>query len=144
MIAMVVASAIAAVSTPAADSSTKPADQPTRYCREMGNASSRLYSIKVCKTRAQWRRWEACHSSVTRYCTPRKRSLAAASLGRQTAYPLNENSRIVCRLVKQTGTRIVTHELCLPKREWERMWVETSEGLRERQGDHSTLPRSVR
>lgn len=116
----------------------------TRYCREMGNASSRLYAVKLCKTRDGWRRWEACHSSVTRYCTPQDKALSTASVGGKTPFALSEDSRIICRPLRETGTRIVIHDVCLPKREWERMWVESSEGLRERQGDHSKLNRGVR
>lgn len=115
-----------------------------RICREMGNASSRLYAIKVCKTRAGWRRWEACHSSVTRYCTPQDKALSKASVGEKTPFALSEDNRIICRPMRETGTRIVIHDVCLPKREWERMWVESSEGLRDRQGDHSTLNRGAR
>ena len=143
MSVFLLASLLAATAEPP-QAVAKPVKQPTRFCREMFKSSSRVHSVKVCKTSAEWRRWQACHGSVTRYCTPKKRDpLAGATLGRQTAYPLNEDSRIVCRLVKETGTRIVQHELCLPKREWERMWVETAEGLRKRQ-EHSTLPKGIK
>jgi hypothetical protein len=128
-------------SGPVVPESATPKKAETKYCREMGNASSRLYAVKVCKTRAQWRRWENCHGSSTRYCTPKKKAVQTAALGRETAFPLNENSRIVCREVKETGTRIVVQQTCLPKREWDRMWIENSEGLRDLQGDHSKLNR---
>lgn len=144
MIATIIAGLTVLADAPASAGAPPQRTQPTKYCREVNNASSRLYSVKVCRTRAEWRRWEACHGSVTRYCTPKKVTATASSLGRQTAFPLNENSRIICRPLKVTGTRIVTQEVCLPKREWDRMWVETSEALRERQGDHSTLPRGSR
>ena len=130
--------ALAAAAPPETDASSL-ANQPTRYCREMNNASSRLYAVKVCRTRAEWRRWEACHGSVTRYCTPRKKTpIDTASLGRETAFPLNDDSRLICRDLKETGTRIIVHEICLPKREWERMWTDTSEAVRKLQGDFST------
>lgn len=132
--------ALSPAATPAAAAVTPKSE--TRFCREMFKSSSRVHSVKVCKTRLEWRRWEACHASVTRYCTPRNKRLAASQVGRETPFPLNDDSRIICRLVKETGTRIVTQELCLPKREWDRMWVETSEGLRKIQGQHSTMTRS--
>ena len=120
-----------------------PLKQPTRFCREMFKSSSRVHSVKICKTSAEWRRWQACHASVTRYCTPRRRDpLAGATLGRETAFPLNEDSRIICRTVKVTGSRLEERQACLPKREWDRMFAETSEGLRDRQGDFSTLDRN--
>lgn len=117
-------------------------NEPTRYCREVNNASSRLYAVKVCRTRAEWRRWEACHGSVTRYCTPKRKDplVETASLGRETAFPLNDDSRIICRPLKVTGTRIVTQETCMPKREWDRMWTDTSEAVRKLQADFSTRP----
>ena len=138
MLALVLASMAAPAGGIAPSQASAPAKEPTRYCREMSNASSRLYAVKVCKTRAQWRRWETCHGSVTRYCSPKKR---VASLGRPTAFPLNEDSRIICRMLAVTGTRIRKAEACLPKREWDRMWRESSEGMLERQLEHSTLNR---
>jgi hypothetical protein len=143
MLAILFVATLSVVSPTDAPPVAPAAKEPTKFCREMNNASSRLYSVKVCKTRAQWRRWENCHSSVTRYCTPASRKLAASALGRQTAFPLNENSRIICRWLSVTGTRIKQVETCLPKREWDRMWVENSEGLLKRQGEHSTLARGV-
>ena len=143
MLALLMTSIAVASSTPAAEAATLK-DQPTRYCREVNNASSRLYAVKVCRTRAEWRRWEACHGSVTRYCTPKKKDpiVETASLGRETAFPLNDDSRIICRPLKETGTRIVVHHTCLPKREWDRMWTDTSEAVRKLQGDFSTRPPS--
>jgi hypothetical protein len=137
---LLVMSSIAVASSVSAQPATPTLKgEPTRICREMNNASSRLYATKVCRTRAEWRRWEACHGSVTRYCTPKKKtSVEVASLGRETAFPLNEDSRIICRPLKETGTRIVVHETCLPKREWDRMWTDTSEAVRKLQGDFST------
>ena len=139
MLALVMSSIAVASSVSAQPATPTLKGEPTRICREMNNASSRLYATKVCRTRAEWRRWEACHGSVTRYCTPKKKtSVEVASLGRETAFPLNEDSRIICRPLKETGTRIVVHETCLPKREWDRMWTDTSEAVRKLQGDFST------
>lgn len=139
MLVLVMSSIAVASSVSAQPATPSLKGEPTRICREMNNASSRLYATKVCRTRAEWRRWEACHGSVTRYCTPKKKtSVEVASLGRETAFPLNEDSRIICRPLKETGTRIVVHETCLPKREWDRMWTDTSEAVRKLQGDFST------
>ena len=116
----------AAASDPATSVAVAPKKEPTRICREMINSSSRLHSYKVCRTRAQWRRWQACHGSVTRYCTPQL-AAASARLGRQTAFPLNENSRMICRMVTETGSRLGNQRICLPRREWDRMWRENAE-----------------
>lgn len=141
MFAFVMSSIAVASSVSAQPEAKDLKKEPTRICREMNNASSRLYAMKVCRTRAEWRRWEACHGSVTRYCTPRKKTPAnLASLGRETAFPLNEDSRILCRDLKETGTRIIVHQICLPKREWDRMWTDTSEAVRKLQGEFSTRP----
>ena len=143
MLTYVMVSLAAAASGPASTIDPALKKEPTRICREMNNASSRLYSSKVCRTRAEWRRWEACHGSVTRYCTPTKRmTVETASLGRETAYPLNEDSRMICKDLKETGTRIIVHHTCMPKREWDRMWADNSEGVRKLQGDFSTRPPS--
>jgi hypothetical protein len=138
MLALVMSSLAVASSVTAQPVPPDLKDEPTRICREMNNASSRLYAMKVCRTRAEWRRWEACHGSVTRYCAPKKAVVETASLGRETAFPLNDDSRILCRDLKETGTRIIVHQICLPKREWDRMWTDTSEAVRKLQGDFST------
>ena len=139
MLALVMSSLAVASSVTAQPVPPDLKDEPTRICREMNNASSRLYAMKVCRTRAEWRRWEACHGSVTRYCAPKKKAVVeTASLGRETAFPLNDDSRILCRDLKETGTRIIVHQICLPKREWDRMWTDTSEAVRKLQGDFST------
>jgi hypothetical protein len=141
MIALLISMAAANEPIPATTPTAR--KEPTRYCREMINASSRLHSVKVCRTRAEWRRWEACHGSVTRYCTPKKYGPATlASLGRGTAFALGDDSRIVCRMVFATGSRIAKEQLCLPKREWERLWKESAEGTLKLQ-DRSTRGRGV-
>lgn len=140
MFTLLLASAVATSSATATATSSASEKQPTRYCREMFKTSSRIHSLKVCKTRAEWRRWEACHGSVTRYCTPKRKTLAAANVGRETAFPLNEDSRIVCRMLAVTGTRLLEVQACLPKREWERMWKESAAATHKMQ-DFSTRPR---
>jgi len=59
--------------------------------------------------------------------------------GRETAFPLNEDSRIICRKLSVTGTRLKSESVCLAKREWDRMWKESAEGTLELQ-DQSTRP----
>lgn len=104
-----------------------PPKSESKSCRDMILSSSRLGITKVCKTRAGWRRFDACHSSVTRYCSPKKRAATYASL---KADPRNLASaakhpaslKVVCKNVKQTGTRVgYDHRVCMPQREWDRM-----------------------
>ena len=111
---------------------------PTRYCREMGSAASRNQAIVICRTRAQWQRREAC-VGATRYCAATKR-VASAEVGRETAFPLNEDSRIICRRLRVTGTRLISQKACLPQREWERMWKDSAEAALKMQ-DQSTRVR---
>lgn len=135
MLAMIMASMMVAASDPAPVQATSLEGQPTRHCREMGGAASRSQAVLICRTRAQWRRAEAC-SGPTRYC-PRK--TAAALTGPETAFPMNEDSRIVCRRLRVTGTRLTTQQVCLPQREWERMWKDSAAAMLKLQ-DHSTRP----
>ena len=111
------------------------AGAPTRYCREIGSAASRSQAVRVCRTRAQWNRIESCNGA-TRFCPSTKR-LASLGTGRETPFALNEDSRIVCRNLKVTGTRLSTQKTCLPQREWERMWKDSAEAMLEWQ-DQST------
>jgi hypothetical protein len=49
----------------------------------------------------------------------------ATSLTAQAATPAQrppEDMRIVCRTLQGTGSRLNTERVCLPKREWQRMW----------------------
>ena len=124
---------VVAVDQPAPAEAASLAGAPTRHCREIGSAASRSQAVMICRTRAQWQRIESCNSA-TRFCPSTKR---LASLGRETAFPLNENSRIVCRYLRLTGTRLSTQKTCLPQREWERMWKDSAETMRDMQ-DQST------
>ncbi|WP_118856997.1 hypothetical protein [Sphingomonas mesophila] len=135
MLDLILASLMSAAVSPAAPAAANPAapaKSETRYCREMGNASSRMYAIKICKTRAGWKRYDACNSSVTRYCTPRNK-------GRATAFAMNDDSRIICRTVSVTGTRLKQQQACLPKREWDRMFQEANASVFKRIMEHSTM-----
>jgi len=102
----------------------------------MGSAASRNQAIRVCRTRAQWLRMKACNDSTT-YCAP-KTKLASAALGRETAFPLNEDSRIICRRMSVTGTRLTSQRTCLPQREWQRMWDESRGTMSALQDGNST------
>ena len=108
--------------------------QPTRHCRELGSAASRSQAIYICRTKTQWAKAEAC-SGPTRYCTPKER-LAL----RDTAFPLNEASRILCKKTMVTGSRLAKVELCLPQREWDRMHTNSREEVRDLQDLYSKQP----
>ena len=136
----VVASAVVPSSNSAHREAASLKGAPTRYCREIGSAASRNQAIRICRTRAQWQRRETCNGA-TRYCAPMKR-LASVDLGRETAFPLNEDSRIICRRLKVTGTRLTSQKACLPQREWERMWKDSAEAALKLQ-DKSTRVQGV-
>jgi len=103
-----------------------PVIKQTRTCREMLVSSSRLGAMKVCKTRAQWARWERCHSA-TRYCAPVKSNAV-----------LRNNDDIVCKYLTVTGSRIEQEKICATRRQWELTELETQEAVRDRQ-NRSTL-----
>ena len=109
---------------------------PTRYCREIGSAASSNQAIVICRTRAQWQRREAC-VGATRYCVPTKR-VASVAVGPDTAFPLNEDSRIICRRLAVTGTRLTSQNTCLPQRDWQRMWDESRSTMSTLQDRNST------
>ena len=95
-----------------------------KTCRDMLMSSSKLGAIKVCKTRAQWQRWERCHSA-TRYCAPpREQTVTVASL---------PNDKLVCKYLKETGSRIDQQKICATKRQWELTELEAQELIRKRQ-----------
>ena len=129
MVAFVLASMMAASTTPAPFVEAPKYRGPTLQCREMGSAASRSQAIVVCRTKAQWQRAETCQGA-TRYCAPKKR---------ETAFTMNEDSRVVCRRLKVTGTRLSYQQTCLPQREWERMWKDSAAAALKMQ-DHSTRP----
>ena len=136
MLMFVMASMMVAASDSAPQQAASLEGVPTKYCREMGSAASRNQAIKVCRTRAQWLRIQTCNDSTT-YCAPAKK-LASAATGRETAFPLNEDSRIICRRVTVTGTRLTSQRTCLPQREWQRMWDESRGTMSTLQDRHST------
>ena len=100
-----------------------------KTCRDMLLSSSRLGTMRICKTRAAWRQWEKCHSA-TRYCAkPRKAARSAA---------LASNDTIICKYLKTTGTRLGTDRMCATKRQWEVTEQEIQDAIRDRQ-NRSTL-----
>lgn len=111
------------------DTKVQPAKTASKSCREMLMSSSRLGLIKVCKTRAEWRRWEACHGSVTRYCTPKKKEDALLSQWR--------SDRMVCKDIKETGSRIRVQRVCSTAREWRLAEEEAQKVLMDRQSRSS-------
>lgn len=116
---------VAAPSDMPSSTPMKPAKSTSKSCREMLMSSSRLGMIKICKTRAEWRRWEACHGSVTRYCTPKKKEDALLSQWR--------SDRIVCKDIKKTGSRLSVQRVCSTAREWRLAEEEAQKALRDRQ-----------
>jgi len=104
--------------------------QPTRYCRAMVIGASRSGDVMICKTKAAWADWESCQGP-TRYCSPAQK---AAMRAKYTAFPMNEDSRIVCRVLRGTGSHLSSTNVCLPQREWQRMWdngTETAHSLQD-------------
>lgn len=104
-------------------------------CRVMVPGASRSQDITICRSRAAWRDLDSCRGA-TRYCSPEQKAALGA---KHTAFSLSEDSRIVCRILSATGSRVRSQRTCLPNREWQRMWDETSYGVRKLQ-DFSTRP----
>lgn len=129
MLAFVMAS-MAASSTPAPMVEAPRFTGPSLECREIGSAASRSQALVVCRTKAQWKRTENCQGA-TRYCPPKKS---------QTAFTMNEDSRVVCRRLRVTGTRLSYQNTCLAQREWERMWKESAAHALKLQDYSTTSP----
>jgi len=105
-----------------------------RTCRDMLMSSSKLGAIKVCKTRAQWQRWERCHSA-TRYCAPpRDQTVTVASL---------PGDKLVCKYLKVTGSHLEQQKICATKRQWELTELESQELIRKRQSSSSLASENV-
>lgn len=90
------------------------------YCRDMFNSSTRLGAMRVCKTQAEWRRWDKCHSA-TRYCPPVRTAM------------LPDSQDLICKYLKVTGSRIAQEKICATRRQWDVMEQETQETIRNRQ-----------
>ena len=132
LLAMIANAAIAGTPTEAASRK----GQPTLYCRNMVVGVSRSSDVAVCRTKAAWADWESCQG-VTRYCSPAQK---AAMRAKHTAFALNEDSRVVCRNVRGTGSRLSSSKLCMPQREWQRMWDNGTEATRDIQDHFSRRP----
>lgn len=107
--------------------------QPTLYCRNMVIGVSRSSDVSICRTKAAWADWDSCQGP-TRYCSPAQK---AAMRAKYTAFPLNEDSRVVCRVMKGTGSRLSSAKVCMPQREWQRMWDNGQEAARNIQDRYS-------
>jgi hypothetical protein len=117
-----------ATSQPTTESAAAPAKE-SKICRDMLTSSSRVRPVRVCKTRAGWQRWQRCHSA-TRYCAPpRQETVTVASL---------PDDKLICKYIKETGSRIGQQKICATKRQWELTELETQETMRDRQ-NRSTL-----
>ncbi len=105
-----------------------PERKVAKSCRDMIMSSSRLGPVRICKTRAQWRRYDDCHRSVTRYCTPKKRLARTENTV--------QSGKLVCKYVKETGSRLQVNRVCASAREWELAEEETQKALRDRQAQN--------
>lgn len=123
----------AIVATPQEAASRKA--QPTRYCRNMVVGVSRSGDVTICRTKVAWADWDSCQGA-TRYCSPAQK---AAMRAKYTAFPLNEDSRIICRILAATGSRLRSAKVCLPQREWQRMWDNGQETTSSLQDHYSKL-----
>jgi hypothetical protein len=125
MMSLMLASIFIASETVAAQPAVA-AKQETLICRPIIAGVARSSDVTICKTKAQWWRHDACRG-VTRYCERKK---TGQQLGHQTAFALTDDAQIVCRIVKPTGSRLANQKVCLPKREWQRMWEQGNESAR--------------
>lgn len=135
MLTIVMASLFAAASDSVPVKAASLDKNPVRYCRPLMIGISRSNDVYICRSKAGWAQWDSC-TGATRYCTPAQK----ASIGGYTAFPLNEDSRIVCRVLKATGSRLSAQRTCLPQREWQRMWDNSRETMTGLQDRHSTRP----
>ena len=132
LLAMLVNAAIANVPTQAPSRVGK----PTMYCRNIVIGASRSGDVAVCRTKAAWAAFDSCQG-ITRYCSPAQK---AAIRAKYTAFALNEDSRVVCRIMRGTGSHLSSTKVCMPQREWQRMWDNGSEAARNIQDNFSKKP----
>ena len=132
LLAMIANAAIANVQTEAASR----VGQPTMYCRNMVVGASRSGDVAVCRTKASWAAFDSCQG-ITRYCTPEQK---AAIRAKYTAFALNEDSRVVCRIIRGTGSHLSSTKVCMAQREWQRMWDDSREEARNYQNYFSKKP----
>lgn len=106
----------------AADASS---DSATMSCRNMSMSNSRLDRVKVCKSTEEWRRWDLCHTSVPRECSPKKKTVRVAGL--------LPSEKLICKTFRETASRIGQRRFCATKREWELVELESQDAIRGRQ-----------
>lgn len=106
---------------PADATATAARVKESKICRDMLTSSSRVRPLRVCKTRAAWKRWERCHSA-TRYCAPPKQpTVTVVSL---------PGDKLICKYIKTTGSRIEQEKVCGTKAQWEIADRETQQHVR--------------
>lgn len=132
MLTLVIATMLAAGTTPVTEAPSL-AGQETKYCRAMVSGQSRSGDVTICRTKAHWAAWEACQGA-TRYCSPAQKKAIGA---RFTPFAMNEDSRITCRIVRATGSRLGSTRMCMAQREWQRMWDNGQEATRDIQDTFS-------
>ena len=106
------------------------------YCRPVVVGASRSGDVLVCRTKSEWSRYDSCHGP-TRWCNP---TGTRESFGRQMAFAMNADSQIVCKKIKATGSRLAHSQLCLARREWERLATDTSQALYDLQNRSAIRP----
>lgn len=135
MFTTVILSLSAVISDPAPQAPLGRIETPLQ-CRIMVPGTSRSEDITICRTKAAWRELDSCRGA-TRYCSPEQK---AAINAKHTAFMLSEDSRIICRMLSATGSRLRSQQACMPRREWQRMWDDSSSAVRKMQ-DQSIRPR---
>lgn len=106
------------------------------YCRPIVVGASRSGDVLVCRTKSEWSRYDSCHGP-TRWCNPTAKK---ESFGREMAFAMNADSQIVCKKIKATGSRLAHSQLCLARREWERLAIDTSQALFDLQNRSAIRP----
>ncbi|HET9354613.1 MAG TPA: hypothetical protein VFO42_00460 [Sphingomicrobium sp.] len=91
----------------------------------MAMSSSRFDRVKVCKSAEEWRRWDLCHTSVPRECSPKKKTVRVAGL--------SPSEKLICKTFRETASRIGQRRFCATKREWDLTEYEAQDMLRDRQ-----------
>ena len=124
-----------ASASPAPQEPLRKIEKPLQ-CRMMVAGVSRSADISICRTKAAWSELDSCRGG-TRYCSPEQK---AAMTAKHMAFSLSEDSRIICRLLSATGSRLRTQQTCMPRREWQRMWDDSSSATLKLQ-DKSTRAR---
>ena len=117
---LVLALATSLVSLDATEPASALSKLERRECRTLVEGMSRSGDVTICRTRADWRKRDLCRGA-TRFCTPARK---AALYGKRTAFAMTEDARIVCRVLRGTGSRLSSQNVCLPQREWQRMFDE--------------------